>query len=116
MANWSTELPDTASEGDAGHVEDHNAIVGAVTELRGVVDDVETAAAADPSWGDVTGKPSTFPAKDHTHGWADVTGKPSVFPAEDHTHAVGDVTGLEDRFTAVEQRLDALEAAGGEPA
>lgn len=95
MANWSVELPETASEGDKGHVDDHNLIVGAVSELRGVVDDVEKAAADEPSWEDVTGKPSTF-------------------PANDHNHAVADVTDLEDRLKAIEQRLDDLEADSGE--
>jgi hypothetical protein len=55
-----------------------------------------------PTWGEVTGKPSTFSPESHTHAWGDVTGvpaytirwatwsevtgKPSTFPPESHTH------------------------------
>jgi hypothetical protein len=46
-----------------------------------------------PAWGDVTGKPSTYPPESHTHPWGDVTGKPSTYPPESHTHPWGDVTG-----------------------
>src|SRR5690606_1861603 len=31
------------------------------------------------AWGDITGKPSTFPPSSHTHAWGDITGKPSTF-------------------------------------
>lgn len=29
-----------------------------------------------PSWGDITGKPATFPAATHSHSWSDLTGVP----------------------------------------
>ena len=49
--------------------------------------------------------------------WGDVTGKPSTFPPATHTHTVADVTDLEDRLAAVEAleaRIAALETAAGE--
>lgn len=44
-----------------------------------------------PSWGDVTGKPSTFPPAAHSHAWAEVTGKPSSFPPAAHSHTAQEV-------------------------
>lgn len=76
----------------------------------------------DVTWGDVSGKPSTFPpttgttastAKpgNWTPAWGDVSGKPSTFPPATHTHAVGEVTGLQAVLDDLETRLAALEAA-----
>lgn len=47
-----------------------------------------------PSWGDVTGKPETFPAATHGHAWGDITGKPSTFPATAHKHSWAELTGV----------------------
>ncbi|KHS52544.1 hypothetical protein [Brevibacterium linens] len=41
MAEWSTELPGPAAEGNPGHPEDHNKIVDAIREVRTNVDDIE---------------------------------------------------------------------------
>ena len=46
------------------------------------------------SWGDVQGKPSTFPPDAHSHTYASITSKPSTFPPDAHGHAQSDVTGL----------------------
>lgn len=43
--------------------------------------------------------------------WGDVSGKPSTFPPATHTHAVGEVTGLQAVLDDLETRLAALEAA-----
>lgn len=39
-----------------------------------------------PSWGDVTEKPSTFPATAHVHGWGEIENKPTTFAPSAHTH------------------------------
>lgn len=41
MAEWNAPLPGTAELGDEGHVEDHNAIVEAISEVRTNVDAIE---------------------------------------------------------------------------
>ena len=41
MAEWTVDLPDTAVVGAETHVEDHNAIVDAVKEVRTNVDEIE---------------------------------------------------------------------------
>lgn len=46
MATWNSPLPPTAVEGADTHVEDHNAIVAAIKEVRSNVDNVETATEA----------------------------------------------------------------------
>lgn len=40
------------------------------------------------NWGNLPGKPTTFPPAAHTHPWSAVTGKPSTFPAAVHSHVV----------------------------
>ena len=57
----------------------------------------EPAAVA---WGDVTGKPETFPPATHTHAWDDVTGKPSTFAPATHTHTIADIEGLQEALDA----------------
>jgi hypothetical protein len=32
-----------------------------------------------PAWGDVTGKPSTYPPSSHSHSWSSLTSRPFVF-------------------------------------
>ncbi len=63
-------------------------------------------------WGEIMGKPGTYPPSVHSHawgdltgvpavlgdgqvGWEEVTGKPSSYPPAGHQHAIGDVTGLQ---------------------
>lgn len=42
MANWEVSLPsDSAKVGDPTHVEDHNALVSAIKEVRSNVDSIE---------------------------------------------------------------------------
>src|SRR5690625_6271236 len=41
MAEWNVDLPAKAVEGAETHVEDHNAIVDAVKEVRTNVDEIE---------------------------------------------------------------------------
>jgi len=42
--------------------------------------------------------------------WGDVTGKPSTFPPGTHTHTIANVTGLQAKIDELEGRLDELEA------
>lgn len=46
MADWNSPLPGPAEIGSATHIEDHNALVAALSELRTAVDTAETALAA----------------------------------------------------------------------
>ena len=65
-----------------------------------------------PSWGDVMGKPSTFPAAAHGHAWADITGKPSTFPPATHSHAWGDITGKPATYPAAAHKHSWSELTG----
>src|SRR5699024_8445930 len=47
MADWNVELPAEAVEGAETHVEDHNAIVDAVKEVRTNVDEIELIPGED---------------------------------------------------------------------
>lgn len=44
--------------------------------------------------------------------WGSVTGKPSTFAPAAHTHAIEDVTGLQAIITDLTSRIEALESAG----
>lgn len=88
---------------------------------NGLADASETAESP-VAWGDVSGKPSTFPptigttattakAGNYAPAWADVTGKPSTFAPATHTHAIADVNGLQAIIDDLTARVEALEAA-----
>lgn len=73
------------------------------------------------AWGDVTGKPSTFPptigttattakAGNYQPTWAQVTGKPSTFAPAAHNQAVSTITGLQAIIDDLTSRIEALEA------
>jgi hypothetical protein len=51
------------------------------------------------AWGDITGKPTTFPPSTHTHAWADITGKPTTFTPSAHSHSWSEVTDKPTTFT-----------------
>jgi hypothetical protein len=67
------------------------------------------------SWNDLTDKPATFPHDEVTFGqvtgkptsypssWTDVAGKPSTFAPTAHVHPTSDVTGLD---TALASKVD----------
>lgn len=44
--------------------------------------------------------------------WGDVTGKPSTFPPANHNHAVADVTGLQDVLDSLQSQIDDLSGGG----
>lgn len=62
------------------------------------------AAAAPVAWGDVSGKPSTFPPVVGTSA--------STAKAGNWKPAVADVTGLEAKISELEARIAALEPDG----
>lgn len=85
------------------------------------------------SWGQVSGKPNTFPPSSHTHiigdvtglqsaldgklsavSWEQVTGKPATFTPAAHTHVIADVTGLQ---AALDSKLSSVSwsAVTGKP-
>ncbi len=49
------------------------------------------------SWGDVTGKPASYPPATHGHPWSEVADQPESYPPSSHGHALGDVTGAYGR-------------------
>lgn len=50
------------------------------------------------NWGNVDGRPGTFPPAAHTHVWSEVADKPVTFPPSSHNHAWGDITGKPSSF------------------
>lgn len=95
MADWNVDLPDEASLGDPGHVEDHNAIVDAVREVRSAVDAVEqTANDAAPA--------------SHQHDAGDITSG-TLAAARIPNRPISAVTGLQAALDALAQRIDQLE-------
>lgn len=98
MADWTKPLPATAVEGAATHVEDHNKIVAAITEARGVIDAAEATIAS--LQGLLDGKADSghkHAAADITSGTLDVARVPAL--------AIGKITGLQDA-------LDGKQATG----
>lgn len=87
---------------------------------QGVVDigtiEGGSGAADSVSWDNVTGKPETYPAEDHTHAWDDVTGKPETFPPEVHSHVIpwDSVTGKPDTFPP-ESHAHSWDSVTGKP-
>ena len=77
----------------------HSHPISEVTNLQGALDE-KAAASHTHAWGEVTEKPSTFPASSHTHLWADITDKPSTFEPSAHNHSISNVTGLSDALAA----------------
>ena len=47
----------------------------------------------DHSWGQIWGKPSTFPPASHNHSWGQISGKPSTFPPASHNHSWHQISG-----------------------
>lgn len=98
MADWTAPLPATAVEGAETHIEDHNAIVAAITEARGVIDAAEATIAS--LQGLIDGKSDDG----HKHAAADITSgtlAAARIPALD----IAKVTGLQ-------AALDAKQASG----
>lgn len=112
MAEWKKPLPNggqSIAAGDTGHPDMHNAAVECIKELRTAVEAVESAP---PAWGDITGKPTTFPpsigssattaaAGNHSH--ADYVVKGSKNAQADTT--AEDVAGLVGDFNALLAKL-----------
>ena len=87
MADWNVELPGKAVEGAETHVEDHNAIVDAVKEVRTNVDE-------------------------HKHDASDIISG-TLAAGRIPTIAQSKVTGLTDlvtRLETLESKVEALEA------
>jgi len=68
------------------------------------------ASDVEVSWGDITGKPSTFPPATHTHEIEDVNGLQSALDgkaAASHTHSISQVSNLQ---SALDAKLTATQA------
>jgi len=83
-------------------------------ELNRIEQGVKQASQPEPApaWGDVTGKPATFPAADHKHDAGDIDAG-TLAAARIPALGLSKVTGLSDRLDAIEARLEALEGSGG---
>lgn len=104
MAEWTVDLPDTAVVGAETHVEDHNAIVDAVKEVRTNVDEIELTPGQKGDKGD-KGDPGND-GKDGADGSKGDKGDPGNdgadgFPTEAQWDAlVARVTALEEASAA----------------
>lgn len=104
MAEWTVDLPDTAVVGAETHVEDHNAIVDAVKEVRTNVDEIELTPGPKGDKGD-KGDPGND-GKDGADGSKGDKGDPGHdgadgFPTEAQWDAlVARVTALEEASAA----------------
>jgi len=68
------------------------------------------ASDVEVSWGDITGKPSTFPPASHTHEIEDVNGLQSALDGKanaSHTHNISQISGLQ---SALDAKLTATQA------
>ena len=93
---------------DARKFEDADVIPVVFVEKKadGTYEYVE-ASDVEVSWGDITGKPSTFPPATHTHEIEDVNGLQSALDGKadaSHTHEISDVNGLQ---SALDGKADA---------
>ena len=97
MAEWTTELPGEAVEGNPGHPEDHNKIVDAIREVRTNVDGIELTPGPKGDKGD--------PGADGAKGDKGDPGTPGVDGADG-----ADGFGTEAQYNDIIARLEALEA------
>lgn len=82
----------------------HTHSIADVTGLQAALDGKQ-AVGDYATQGDVSDAIDAIPAPT----WGDVSGKPSTFTPAAHTHAIADVTGLQAALDALSDRLDDLE-------
>lgn len=87
MAEWTTELPGEAVEGNPGHPEDHNKITAALVEVRSNIDSIELTPGPEGPQG-----PAGKDGADGADG--------------------ADGFGTEAQYNDIISRLEALEAEG----
>ena len=110
MAEWTVDLPDTAVVGAETHVEDHNAIVDAVKEVRTNVDEIELTPGPKGDKGD-KGDPGAA-GKDGADGAKGDKGDPGAAGAKGDPGAAGkDGFPTEAQWDALVARVTALEEA-----
>ena len=96
MAEWTTELPGEAVEGNPGHPEDHNKITAALVEVRSNIDSIELTPGPEGPQGPA--------GKDGAKGAKGDKGAPGADGA--------DGFGTEAQYNDIISRLEALEAGG----
>lgn len=103
-------------------------VIGEDGQMYSLIELLQNAGGGSVGWGDITGKPSTFPPSTHSHpidqvtglqtaldsklesvAWGDVTGKPSTFAPSAHTHTIADIETLQSMLDDILSRLAALE-------
>lgn len=96
MAEWTTELPGEAVEGNPGHPEDHNKITAALVEVRSNIDSIEL-----------------IPGPEGPQGPAGKDGAKGAKGDKGDTGADGAAGfGTEAQYNDIISRLEALEAEG----
>jgi hypothetical protein len=89
------------------------ATAASVAALDARVEVLEEAPAPDaPTWTEVTGKPVAFPPTTHTHTIAQVDGLQEEL---DNSATVAQLTATNSSVTALDTRVDTLEAAPAPP-
>src|SRR5699024_2884220 len=106
MADWTVTLPVKAVEGAETHVEDHNAIVDAVKEVRTNVDEIELTPGTQGPKGD-KGEPGA-------DGKDGAPGKDGADGAKGDKGAKGD-PGADAELPFTEAEITALKALVAEP-
>lgn len=96
MAEWTTELPGEAVEGNPGHPDDHNKITAALVEIRSNIDSIELTPGPEGPQGPA--------GKDGAKGAKGDTGPAGADGA--------DGFGTEAQYNDIISRLEALEAEG----
>src|SRR5699024_980894 len=106
MADWTVTLPVKAVEGAETHVEDHNATVDAVKEVRTNVDEIELTPGPQGPKGD-----KGEPGEDGKDG---APGKDGADGAKGAKGAKGD-PGADAELPFTEAEITALKAVVAEP-
>ncbi|MCA0404851.1 MAG: hypothetical protein LCH39_01695 [Proteobacteria bacterium] len=85
-ASWRPALGDLSNVNVAG---------AASGQFLGLVGATWQPVTLSVAWGNISGKPSSFPTT-----WGDVSGKPGTFTPAAHSHSIGEVGGLQTALDA----------------
>lgn len=111
MAEWTTELPSEAVEGNPGHPDDHNKINAALVEIRSNIDSIELIEGPQGPKG-----PKGDTGPEGPEGLQGPAGKDGAKGAKGDTGPAGadgaDGFGTEAQYNDIIARLEALEAGG----
>lgn len=78
-----------------------------ILNLPTAVDDSEPVTLGQVN---AMGTLNIYTPANHSHAWGDISDKPATYAPSAHTHVKNDVTNLTSDLTALDSRLDVLEA------